>query len=155
MLALVAGISVFLVFLLGQSSFAEQIELITFTPYSQKVFLLTLLTLGFIGNYISIYKLWKSPQSKSNGVFAISYSLILVITSISLLFWLSDMEELLDTSFKKLKFPNDIDQVIYKLRSSFLRTIYWIFLFLGSIGLISFFGILFLQKSILKRFFNS
>tara|TARA_B100001175_G_scaffold225086_1_gene191878 strand:- start:289 stop:750 length:462 start_codon:yes stop_codon:yes gene_type:complete len=152
-LALVAGISVFLVFLLGRTSFAEQVELITFTPYSQKVFLFTLLTLGLIGNYVSIYKLWKSPHSKSIGVFAISYSVILVITSISLLLWLSDMEALLDTSFKKLKFPNDVDQVIYNLRSSFLRSIYWIFLFLGTIGLISFFGILVLQKSLFKRFF--
>jgi hypothetical protein len=154
MLAFIAGISIFLVLLLDQSSFAEQIELITFTPYSQKVFLLIFLTFGLIGNYISIYKLWKSPHSKSNGVFAILYSLILVITTISLLLWLSDMETLLDTSFKKLKFPNDVDQVIYNLRSSFIRTIYWIFLFLGSIGLISFFGILFLQKSLFKRFFK-
>lgn len=154
MLAFIAGISIFLVLLLDQSSFAEQIELVTFTPYSQKVFLLTFLTLGLIGNYISIYKLWKSPYSKSNGVFAILYSLILVITTISLLLWLSDMEALLDTSFKKLKFPNDVDQVIYNLRSSFIRTIYWIFLFLGSIGLLSFFGILFLQKSLFKRFFE-
>tara|TARA_Y100000589_G_scaffold118499_1_gene112616 strand:- start:112 stop:615 length:504 start_codon:yes stop_codon:yes gene_type:complete len=153
-LAFIAGFSFLFVVLVGQTNFAYQIELITFTPYYEKTFVLTVFILALLGNYMSIYQLWKSPESKSNGVFAIIYSLLLLISSILLLVWLSDMERLLDRSFEKLKFPNDVDEVIYKLRVSFLNSISWMILFLGSIGIISFLGVLVLQKSLFKSGFK-
>ena len=104
-LAFIAGFSFVFVVIIGQTNFTYQIELITFTPYSEKTFVLTVFTLALLGNYISIYQLWKSPESKSIGVFAVLYSLLLLISSILLLVWLSDMERLLDRSFEKLKFP--------------------------------------------------
>lgn len=150
-LALIAGFSLVFVIIIGQTNFAYQIELITFTPYYEKTFILTVFTLALLGNYMSIYQLWKRPESKSIVVFAILYSLLLMISSILILVWLSDMERLLDKSFEKLKFPNDVDEVIYKLRVSFLNSISWIFLFLGSTGLVSFSGVLILQKSLFKN----
>tara|TARA_Y100000589_G_C27079191_1_gene598845 strand:- start:120 stop:623 length:504 start_codon:yes stop_codon:yes gene_type:complete len=153
-LALIAAFSLVFVIIIGQTNFAYQIELITFTPYYEKTFILTVFTLALLGNYMSIYQLWKRPESKSIVVFAILYSLLLMISSILLLVWLSDMEKLLDKSFEKLKFPNDVDEVIYKLRVSFLNSISWIFLFLGSTGLVSFSGVLVLQKSLFKNGFK-
>lgn len=152
-LTIIVGLSFVLVLIIRQTDFAKQIELITSTSYARKIFLLTIFTTSLLGNYTSIYKLWKSPDSKSNIIFALTYSTLLMITSLLLLLWISDMEMLLDLSFEKLKFPNDVDEVLYGLRVSFLRSIYWIFLFLGSIGLISFFGILFLQKGLFKKVF--
>tara|TARA_B100000497_G_C7425278_1_gene266351 strand:+ start:75 stop:566 length:492 start_codon:yes stop_codon:yes gene_type:complete len=146
-LTIIGGLSFVFVFIIGQTNFAVQVELITFTPYSEKILLLTAFTCALLGNYLSIYKLWQNPDSKSIVFFAVIYSLLLLTTSVLLLLWLADMEALLDKSFQKLRFPNDVDEVIYKLRASFLNTIFWILLFFGSIGLISFFGILVLQKS--------
>ena len=152
-LTIIVGLSFVLVLIIRQTDFAKQIELITSTSYARKIFLLTIFTTSLLGNYTSIYKLWKSPDSKSNIIFALIYSTLLIITSVLLLLWISDMEMLLDLSFEKLKFPNDVDEVLYRLRVSFLRSIYWIFLFLGSIGLISFFGILFIQKGLFNKVF--
>ena len=154
LLILIIGLSVAVIGLIGLTSFANKLELITFTPYFDKMLLLVLFTVGLLGNYISIYKLWKSPESLSNNRFAIIYSLILIVTSIMLLIWISDMESILNSSFNKKRFPNDVDEIIFKLRTSFLHSVFWIFSLLGSIGIISFLGVLFLQKSHFKRFFN-
>jgi len=150
---LILGLSVGLVGLIGWSDIAHRIELITFTPFASKKILFVLFITGLVGNYVSIYKTWKTPESKSNGVFAIGYSFLLITTSVLLVLWLLDMRELLDNSFNKKKFPSDVDQVIYNVRLSFLNTLFWFFLLLGSIGLVSFSGVLTIQKHLLNRFF--
>ncbi len=150
---LILGLSVGLVGLIGWSDIAHHIELITFTPFASKKILFVLFITGLVGNYVSIYKIWKTPESKSNGVFAIGYSFLLITTSVLLVLWLLDMRELLDNSFNKKKFPSDVDQVIYNVRLSFLNTLFWFFLLLGSIGLVSFSGVLTIQKHLLNRFF--
>lgn len=153
LLILIIGLSIAFIGIIGLTDFAHQMELITFTPYSDKTPSLVLLTAGLVGTYTSLYKLWKRPDSKSNSSFAIGYSFLLIVTSILLLLWISDMESALNASFNKKRFPNDVDEIIYRLRTSFLQSIFWIFFLLGSIGVISLSGVLFLKKSFFKRFF--
>lgn len=153
LLILIIGLSIAVIGIIGLTDFAHQMELITFTPYSDKTPSLVLLTAGLVGTYTSLYKLWKRPDSKSNSSFAIGYSLLLIVTSTLLLMWISDMESALNSSFNKKKFPNNVDEIIYRLRTSFLQSIFWIFFLLGSIGVISLSGVLFLKKSFFKRFF--
>ena len=153
LLIFIVGLSVIFIAIIGLTDFADQIELITFTPYADKTTLMALFMAGLVGNYVSLYKLWKKPDSKSNRTFAFGYSFLLIVTSAFLLVWIIDMESMLNLSFHKKKFPNDVDEIIFRLRASFLQSIFWIFFLLGLIGVVSLSGILFLQKSILKRFF--
>tara|TARA_B100000674_G_C37816164_1_gene903526 strand:+ start:584 stop:1078 length:495 start_codon:yes stop_codon:yes gene_type:complete len=153
LLILIVGLSMTFIAIIGLTDFARQIELITFTPYAEKTTLMVLFTAGLVGNYVSLYKLWKKPYSKSNSSFAVGYSFLLIVTSALLLVWIIDMESMLNLSFSKKKFPNDVDEIIFSLRASFLQSIFWIFFLLGLTGVVSLSGILFLQKSLFKRFF--
>ena len=143
LLILIIGLSIVFIGIVGLTDFAHQMELVTFTPYSNKTPLLVLFITGLVGNYMSLYRLWKRPHSKSNSIYAIGYCFLLIFTSIQLLIWIADMESLLNIAYSKKKFPNDVDELTFRLRTSFLQSIFWIFLLLGSIGVISLSGVLF------------
>lgn len=147
-LGLIVGFAFVVVAIMGTTEFAQQFELITLGAYSEKIPVFVLFTSGLIGNYITIYKLWKKPASKSNNYFLMFYAFLLQIASFILIIWLQDVTDVMLTSYNEIPFPNDVDEITLKVRMSLLDSVFWMFSVFGSIGVISFVGVLFHLKGL-------
>lgn len=133
---------------LGVTDVASQFELVTSEKFSGKIPLFVLFTIGVAGNYFSLYKLWRQPSSITVNRFVLLYGITLIIATVLILIWLSDVINGLKEVLGKVEYPTDVDEVTFRVRSSLLNSVFWMFFVLGVMGAVSLSVVLFNLRSL-------
>lgn len=133
---------------LGVTDVASQFELVTSEKFSGKIPLFVLFTIGVAGNYFSLYKLWRQPSSITVNRFVLLYGITLIIATVLILIWLSDVINGLKEVLEKVEYPTDVDEVTFRVRSSLLNSVFWMFFVLGVMGAVSLSVVLFNLRSL-------
>ena len=123
---------------LGTTEFGRKFNMITGELFSNKIPMLVLFTSGCLGTYAFLYKIWISEKEKiSNYYFLFGFSIVNILTSISLIVWLSTAIENIQTQFSIIPFATEVDAVTKNVRCSLLETVsYMIFMF-TLVGIVS------------------
>lgn len=133
---------------LGVTDVASQFELVTSEKFSGKIPLFVLFSIGVAGNYFSLYKLWRQPSSITVNRFVLLYGITLIIATVLILIWLSDVINGLKEVLGKVEYPTDVDEVTFRVRSSLLNSVFWMFFVLGVMGAVSLSVVLFNLRSL-------
>lgn len=123
---------------LGTTDFGRKFNMITGELFSSKVLILVLFTSGCIGTYIFLYKIWISEKEKfTNYYFLFGFSIVNIISSISLISWLYSSINKIKTQFYLIPFKTEVDIVTKNVRSGLLETVSYMILMLMFVGIIS------------------
>ena len=146
-----AVISSFAIIFLSNVSFAEDFEVVTGTPFTQKMPVLILFLSGILSVYIAVIKLWRNLDLKSNAIFLAFCSLILLVSVSALLYWLSSVYNEVNVSYNRISFPSDVDQITTNVQLSLIKAVSFMFGVFGIIGLASFIVSLMHMRSLSKH----
>ncbi|MBL57928.1 MAG: hypothetical protein CMP61_12150 [Flavobacteriales bacterium] len=123
--------------LLVETSFSSEFEVVTETPFKQKMPLLISFLTGLTGVYVAVVKLWRNLDSKENTIFLTSSSAVLVVSVVILLSWISSVHDSVVKTYQNITYPSDVDQISTSVQLSLLDSISLMFAFFGIIGLAS------------------
>lgn len=123
--------------LLVETSFSSEFEVVTETPFKQKMPLLISFLTGLTGVYVAVVKLWKNLDSKENTIFLTSSSVVLVVSVVILLSWISSVHDSVVKTYQNITYPSDVDQISTSVQLSLLDSISLMFAFFGIIGFAS------------------
>ena len=145
------GLSFVAVAILGTFDFANDFELITNSPYLDKVPVFVLLMSSLLGTYVSVFQIWREFHEKVHYQFAVVYAILLVVASLLIILWLSDANQAVEDAFNAINFPNDVDELTTEIKISLINSASSIFKLLLGIGAITL-GFIFIG---LKRSFST
>jgi hypothetical protein len=123
---------------LATLSFAKEFEVVTETSFTYKMPVLILFLSGILSVYAAVVKLWRDLESRENALFLAASSFILFGSVVALLFWITSVYGEVHTSFNKLQFPTDVDQITTTVQLSLLKAVSFMFGIFGAIGVVSF-----------------
>ena len=136
---------------LSTLSFADEFEIVTGTPFIEKMPVLILFVAGILSVYIAVVKLWRNLDSQSNAIFLAFSSFVLMVSVSILLYWLLSAYREVDMSYESMRFPSDVDQITTAVQLSLIKAVSFMFGVFGIIGLASFIISLMHMKALSKH----
>jgi len=135
---LIFGVSFGIMGFLETTDFGRKFNMITGELFSSKILTLVMFTSGCVGTYIFLYKIWISEKEKiTNYYFLFGFSVLNIICSISLISWLYDAIDKINTQFYLIPFKIEADVVTKNVRTSLLETVSYMILMLMFVGVAS------------------
>lgn len=123
---------------LETTDFGRKFNMITGEMFSSKMLILILFTSGCVGTYIFLYKIWISEKEKiTNYYFLFGFSVLNILCSISLISWLYNLIDKINTQFYLIPFKIEVDVVTKNVRISLLETVSYMILMLMFVGIAS------------------